>query len=44
VYSSLSVTEPIKLLTIRSLKLTLVLKNVAVQLNMCNIDGHFVMS
>jgi len=24
--------------------LTLVLKNVAVQLNMCNIDGHFVMS
>jgi len=24
--------------------LTLVLKNVAVQLNMYNIDGHFVMS
>jgi len=28
----------------RSLKVTLVLKNVAVQLHMYNMDGHFVMS
>ena len=41
-YSSVSAIEPIKLLTIRSLKLTLVVTNVTVQLNMCSIGGHFV--